>query len=489
MNTPISKPDMDNFVKYVISITSLENTKSHASGEINDMITSKFDILSARTIDEVEYLISLENELQQKVRGQANLNNNNLKSIGLENTMPFEPPKDTANFSAMDNLDLYKTVSSLAQSVISLSNTLNKSTKLKIVNSPSLSALERRMVMSSFPALNGKVSSSSKIGIEDELVINITPPRAKNDGPQRLVFHDDGSTLSLPQTPTKSNRKSNIRHSSPLKNVLPNLNEVDLSDSVCSDDESFVSTISYDSLLSSKSFKHKSSRRSNLYSRPLTFKNEEQTLKKKTASKNLREFTFETSKLSLPSPTKSQGSPKATHIRQQHHLTPPVSLSPTDPLKMEAEDHLSPLNKLTPQTAIRPASGRISILRKSLSITQARRNTYAGPPKADLLRDPDFIKKERSLIESEHQLQELQDDLLERTSLQSSVATDNLFNSRKNSPKKVTAENKVRLSTTPSIYSILDDSSLSSGNTSYNDPARDSMQFTNDCLLYTSRCV
>ena len=111
VNQPQKAPQVENLIKYVFSISSLDN---HSNTLINSA-SSKFDILSARTIDEVEYLISVENELLSKLENRKLSNN-------IQNE---SDDGDDQDYSVMDNLNLYKTVSSIANSVISLSKTLN----------------------------------------------------------------------------------------------------------------------------------------------------------------------------------------------------------------------------------------------------------------------------------------------------------------------------------------------------------------------------
>ena len=108
--------EIENLIKLVFSITSLEH-KQDQSEDAANALSSKFDILSARTIDEVEYFLAIENDLLSKIRNRGGLFN--FERIHHENPQTQSPEA----VSAMDNLNLYKTVSSIASSVISLSKT------------------------------------------------------------------------------------------------------------------------------------------------------------------------------------------------------------------------------------------------------------------------------------------------------------------------------------------------------------------------------
>ncbi|CCD26429.1 mitotic regulator LTE1 NDAI_0H02550 [Naumovozyma dairenensis CBS 421] len=469
-NNPHVQPDIDNFVKYVISITSLEKTdKTKDSEQFSNLLESKFDILSARTIDEVEYLLTLQNELLNKVdKNTIEINADSEKheaiiSSEIENDneantahTKLKKPADT-DFSAMDNLDLYQTVSSIAQSVISLSNILN--TQTAQLNSPSLAALERRRIKSSLPILGSpstlNFKTRSRVSLDDS-PIKETSPLSRNNGPQRLVFHgpqdESTSTTDGPKfnySPTKPLRTSH--RSSPLKNMLPDFND-DSSGYDLEENESFVSTVSYDSKLSSISVQFKSPRRpkndalnGTLFSRnDHSNTNEEPILKKKKAHNNLKEFTFEASKLSLPnmSPRK---------INKSQSL---VAVSHGNDSAEEIVDTLSPLNKIVSQTIIRPASGRISISRNPMGPLSHKRKTFPSSP--NIISNRTFEEREKSLIESEQELVKLEEETAKRISHSSSVATSRLFSS----PERY--RGNLRLSVTPSINSIVGGSTLNS---------------------------
>ncbi|KAH3902881.1 mitotic regulator LTE1 SCDLUD_000476 [Saccharomycodes ludwigii] len=156
-----NQKNMNNLVKYVFSITSLDSKPNNATDIF--METPKFDILSARSIDQVEYLIEMENKLlkelsaqrQQKEKQQklvdssekdkyfttpenhkildfpdANEDTDNINidndNVQTEQQNGAEDVKTPAPINGMDNLNLYYTVNSIANSVLSISNQLNR---------------------------------------------------------------------------------------------------------------------------------------------------------------------------------------------------------------------------------------------------------------------------------------------------------------------------------------------------------------------------
>lgn len=245
----VTKPEMDKFVKYVISISSLHNDKNDQNG-IDILDSSKFDILSARTIDEVEHLLLIENQLLEKMNQMRNVSKivpsdhddsiNNTSS----DSVSAELPKPSTTFSAMDNLDLYQTVNSIAQSVISLSNTLNTSNNL--INESSTPILGRRQVKSSIVNFFAQTNNSSQFLSEDPILENVSP--IYDDGPQRLIFHtssnesnsrpDSVNANIISSSPVKlSFSPKKKRSHSPLKKTLDDVKEVN------GEDENFRSLV------------------------------------------------------------------------------------------------------------------------------------------------------------------------------------------------------------------------------------------------------
>lgn len=449
-NNGYSKPEMDNFVKYVISITPLEN-RAKETEELSNLVSSKYDILSARTIEEVEYLVSLENELVEKVN-EKNVSEPMLSSLALkdakhnkvESTVPL-------NFSAMDNLNLYQTVSSIADSVISLSNTLAKSRQPQVQSkqqntlSPSFAALERRRVQSSIATVmrsNTRFSLISQVNDKEALA------GTDNNGPQRLVFHDDSlsgryrqldgissSDPTLAFSPSKVARPQSSGRTSPLKQVLDNFTRHSVSTNGQNqmDNDSLISSVSYDS-----QFSNSLQRRSIVPSQTLAATDQyAYSLKRKDAQNNLREFTFENENGLVHEESSSLTSFVTT--RESEH-----------------EDELLSMSKVFASKVVRPASGRISLIRKQSLILDTR-ETYMKSTVQAVTEDLDFLQKDRELLQREIELEQLEKDVAKRASNTISVSTNVLFNSKNNSPKKVAHDNDlgVGLEKTPSIEAFL----------------------------------
>ncbi|CCK70226.1 mitotic regulator LTE1 KNAG_0D04870 [Huiozyma naganishii CBS 8797] len=327
-----TKPEMDTFVKYVISISSLDNQNKDPN-ELIKSDSSKFDILSARTIDEVEYLLSLENNLLQQMKqiepedsinadiGSKIYNSevNGVAESREENSRP------NPNFSAMDNLDLYQTVSSIAQSVLSLTNTLNASVSNQ--QNISSSAKGRRKANSTAAAFFGQKNNSSTFLLDHQYSKELSkvstnergiPGPIDNDGPQKLIFHASPygtpsksssirSDLMAPHPTQINHSPSKIkRSSSPLKNTLADLQELVHDEQESEDDNpsneqmkiedrnSLDTSISYDSEISEMSGEKRKTTRRQPNGMLLKLRDANQPdLRKKEAFENLREFTFE----------------------------------------------------------------------------------------------------------------------------------------------------------------------------------------------------
>ncbi|QLL34068.1 hypothetical protein HG536_0F03930 [Torulaspora globosa] len=434
VSNSFAKPEMDNFVKYVISITSLE-TKAQELEDPQSLVSSKFDILSARTIEEVEFLVSLENDLISQVRGSvephADAPANDLVKIDDEESV------ETQGFSAVDNLNLYQTVSSIANSVVSLSNNLNRPSKVPNgAVSPSSAALERRKVQSSMAAILRSNSKFSFVSRNNSMKESSNEP---TDGPQRLVFHDsesvdrgkgdnETSSEAAPQlTMLKKRYSQSPTRTSPLRNNLPSLAEDHLTSSMHGGMTrgSSYSSITYDSDLSMSSRASPGDRH---------IENDNQSinaLKRKGARNNLREFTFESQKRKSMQDIESASSFVTTR---------------------ESIDGATPLSQKPPDKVARPASGRISIMRKP-TIAKSPLRSIQQSQKEDL----DFLLRDKELMQNELEVALLQK---KTASITASVDTGVLFVSQNNSPKKLPQQEAlcIRLSTTPSIQSITDKS-------------------------------
>ncbi|KAL3229072.1 Guanine nucleotide exchange factor LTE1 [Nakaseomyces bracarensis] len=378
--------DMDNFVKYVISISSLNENKLEDIKKLNENLDSKFDILSARTIDEVEYIVQLENDLFMKLKeleSQLQGHDTHFGTVDQDNS------PNNLEFSAMDNLDLYKTVNTIARSVISLTNTINNINK----SNPTFShgSFDRRKVKSSMPQLYDRAASLSGLGSYTSLKFydasdEVNDVSYEDDKPERLVFLDNNMEGSKNMSPKMANG-ANVSTSSPLKNVLPNLLENYSTDTVNTGDAS--SFITYDSQFTQNITPHR------MVSRMRTPSLPEPAIKKKTAFNNLREFTFENTKENVGSESGSFidiiNSP-VTSIEKRIPLSPIT----TDNIKSSASSKKS---------LVRPASGRISIVRGA-----------SNSPSPTLKKVVEFKDTDGPLVQAEEKLLEL-----ERTIRQSKV--------------------------------------------------------------------
>lgn len=430
-----AKPEMDNFVKYVISITSVDN-KIQEPEDLQNLVASKFDILSARTIEEVEFLVSLKNELIHQVR-------NSMTLAPGDDCGPGEHRKSIGSqgFSAMDNLNLYQTVSSIANSVVSLSNNLNQRSKLQSgALSPSSAVFERRKVQSSMAAMlrsNSRFSQLSRSNSTKE-------PSVPLDGPQRLVFLDsapinrdgiDDGDISSEATPQlkilKCRYSQSPTRTSPLRNNLPSLAELTPGKHGSLERDSLYSSITYDSQLSTSSPAPQDD----------GFPADDQhmnALKRKEAQTNLREFTFENQRAESMQDTDSVSSFVTTR---------------------ESIDLKTPSSEKVSNMVARPASGRISLIKKP-SMIKSSLQSIQQENKERISSEVDFIKKDRELMLSELEVAKLQK---KTASMTASIDTDVLFASRGNSPKRLLLQERtpgIKLSATPSIRSIKCESSV-----------------------------
>lgn len=520
----IVKPQMDTFVKYVISISSLDNHNQDSNEAIN-LGSSKFDILSARTIDQVEFLLNLENNLLEKVNDmkddhvtistQETEDTNDADHENLGNYLP----KPVNNFSAMDNLDLYQTVSSIAQSVISLSNTLNM-TNDNGGSDMTVPFSSRRKVKSSTAVLFAQSNNSSKFILENQ---NLNERNLENspqyvDGPQRLIFHSiSNESSSRPSsiysnltnsTPTKINRSPiRKRSSSPLKKMLADVPEIDNKEDSVEGIKPKVSSligevkeaiepeyVSYDSDLSTPNHSINQNDYNDIAS------GNEPNLKKKSSFGNLREFTFEDSSKNKNS-TKSI--PQLQHPTQQLNnsldaitalygsgdtVNNSTTTTASSSLQSEAREDISSLQNInkpaittTPYqeslavAGIRPASGRISLVKRNTIQSDKRKTSSPLSPVNVNITHTDFYQKDKLLQESEKKLISLEESLSKRDSGTPSIATTALFTSRHNSPRKalqpdISVNPRVRLSVQPSIQSIISDGTFLSYSTFESEP-------------------
>ncbi|CAI4237505.1 AMM_1a_G0000530.mRNA.1.CDS.1 [Saccharomyces cerevisiae] len=497
------KPEMDAFVKYVVSISSLNRKSSkEEEEEFLNSDSSKFDILSARTIDEVESLLHLQNQLIEKVQTHSNNNRGptvnvdcerreHIHDIKILQQNSFKPSND--NFSAMDNLDLYQTVSSIAQSVISLTNTLNKQLQNNESNmqpSPSYDALQRRKVKSLTTAYYNKMHGSYSAESMRLFDKDNSSSRTDENGPQRLLFHETDKTNSeaIPNmTPRRKNHSQSQKSmtSSPLKNVLPDLKESSPLNDSREDTESI--TYSYDSELSSSSPPRDTVTKKSRKVRNIVNNTDSPTLKTKTGFLNLREFTFEDTKSLDEKKSTIDGLEKNYDNKenQESEYESTKKLDNSLDASSEANNYdittrkkHSSCNHKIKQAVVRPASGRISISRvQSIAITPTKELSMVDPEQ----------NKSNSVIEEISEIEPLNLEYNKKSALYSdtsstviSISTSKLFESAQNSPIKqtqnpqrefpngtsVSETNRIRLSIAPTIESVVSDlNSITTGST------------------------
>lgn len=497
------KPEMDAFVKYVVSISSLNRKSSkEEEEEFLNSDSSKFDILSARTIDEVESLLHLQNQLIEKVQTHSNNNRGptvnvdcerreHIHDIKILQQNSFKPSND--NFSAMDNLDLYQTVSSIAQSVISLTNTLNKQLQNNESNmqpSPSYDALQRRKVKSLTTAYYNKMHGSYSAESMRLFDKDNSSSRTDENGPQRLLFHETDKTNSeaiTNMTPRRKNHSQSQKSmtSSPLKNVLPDLKESSPLNDSREDTESI--TYSYDSELSSSSPPRDTVTKKSRKVRNIVNNTDSPTLKTKTGFLNLREFTFEDTKSLDEKKSTIDGLEKNYDNKenQESEYESTKKLDNSLDASSEANNYdittrkkHSSCNHKIKQAVVRPASGRISISRvQSIAITPTKELSIVDPEQ----------NKSNSVIEEISEIEPLNLEYNKKSALYSdtsstviSISTSKLFESAQNSPIKqtqnpqrefpngtsVSETNRIRLSIAPTIESVVSDlNSITTGST------------------------
>lgn len=308
------KQEMDNFVKYVISIGSLED-RNFAPKEMENLISTKFDLLSARTIEEVEYLVTLENNLIKELNDTV-AHTEEIPSPIRRNAENNQSRVDEIiQFSAMDNLNLYQTVNSIANSVFSLSRSLTQHRQQQqqqqnqtLISSPSFAAVERRRVQSAVPFMND--APQSRLSISSQILERDGTPRLDDTGPQRLVFHGSGvndsnknesglsshsDSVSSFSMPRKLRNSQSPRRISLSKEQLPNLQEhhETSQDGNYNDGTSTLSYVSYDSDLSSSFNDNLYAARRRTKKLSLIYPEESRSVKRKDAHSNLQEFTFE----------------------------------------------------------------------------------------------------------------------------------------------------------------------------------------------------
>ncbi|CAR22382.1 mitotic regulator LTE1 [Lachancea thermotolerans CBS 6340] len=480
INQESPSAEFENLIKLVFSITSLEN-KQYSSEELKSVVSSKFDILSARTIDEVEYFLAVENDLLSKIRKQDHFTT--VEGGADEQTQE----RDAETVSAMDNLNLYKTVSSIASSVISLSKTL----QFQHAVSPSAAARERRRVRST----DGLLGNKSVLNFTDALLTSDVNTRIlENDAPRKLVFHGHSTTRERHTNSELKFRYSNmadavirLNHSTPSVMQTSALTKstngtrsrgsptkgVRISSSITEIDDTFSKHNE-----STPQAEEVSNAGSHI-SRPL---------KRKESLDNLREFNFEEN-FDQKNGSQSKLDHKINHNELQSDADDDNSsfFTTLDDMSMSRNSkHMTPASSAAQKSVT--SSGRISIIRSrgpsvSNAVTISTTNLVA--------KDGAFLKLDEELLNNQEEIRNLEErtsalffDKVEeegakniRSSIATSVSTQLLFSSKQSSPNKIEKNdlldndefpqgNKlIRLSSIPSMHSIVSGDSFSSFHT------------------------
>ena len=530
------KPQMDTFIKYVISISSLENHNQN-SNEVINLDSSKFDILSARTIDEVEYLLNLENNLIEKIN---KLNNDGLSITKTEETIENEHEdyvddvRDLKlpinNFSAMDNLDMYQTINSIAQSVISLSNTLNmpKNNNNNSNTSETVLSDSRRRIKSSTAALLRQSNNSSRYTLKNQNFndINLETSPLYIGGPQKLIFrtssHDRSSISNFSNsnivslTPTKLSRSPRRNRSSPLfKKLSEDFEEAESKRGGIEDIKSphkvmyetsneMIGTeyISYDSDLPISD--------DNINKQHMESKFEYTTghdLKKKNSFDNLRESTLEesTENRDLFKNGKSlvdfsqlinDGLDEITDLYGTSNMNKSSSVLVTSKSPQVGDFKNSATNSngrlqfypiensrnSVTVADIRPACGRTSLIKKNIEQLNRRKTTATAMSLVNTnIKSTKFFQRDKMPPEGEEKLKTLEINPSQRELASLDTTTTTLFTSIHSSPRKgsqvgTQMENSVNsrvcLSVQPSIQSIISDGTFSSYSTFESKPSK-----------------
>lgn len=110
-NSKAKSKDNQHVEKFMRSVVSVAKPDNEA---LLKLTADKFDILSARTIDELEYLVKFHNELLNKHGPKTQLDNNNSFSFTID-----DPSKDNLGAPNIDNMNICECISNINKSVLS----------------------------------------------------------------------------------------------------------------------------------------------------------------------------------------------------------------------------------------------------------------------------------------------------------------------------------------------------------------------------------
>lgn len=101
----VVKPQAEKFMASVVSVAKTNNK------DLNKLVEGKFDILSARTIDELDYLVNYHNRLMDE---------SDLRGDIIDADFTFDTSSVKEKISNIDNLNIYKTISNISRTVLTL---------------------------------------------------------------------------------------------------------------------------------------------------------------------------------------------------------------------------------------------------------------------------------------------------------------------------------------------------------------------------------
>ncbi|CEP64828.1 mitotic regulator LTE1 LALA0_S14e00210g [Lachancea lanzarotensis] len=482
--------EIENFIKLVFSITSLENKGGDEMQRLLTSSSSRFDILSARTIDEVEFFIAKENELLTKISRQG-------RHLDLQNDAHLGSPAAIADgVSAMDNLNLYKTVSFIASSVISLSKTLQS----QQITSPSYAAFERRRVNSvdGFYKKNRTVARAATLRTNTKSVI------LANDGPRKLVFHGQDN-IAMKRMSERQEVPSTVSRSSTgvWSHSAPNLVSPITKSMKETPEEKLNKSPSHHLLRLSSSIVEvenmdSGSRRDDIYDAGSVNSHitnmHSPVIKRKDGLQNLREFNFEED-LENGDTNHSLHEVGEIFVSNALQQAAPMSkvdddyssfITSNDNISLrENAGHFTPASSVA-HRSVSSNSGRISLL--------GSRNPRTSQLKpvaqiSSVVKDDVFKRLDNKLLNNQEEIRHLEErtsminlngenrklSKVSQVSLTSSVPTEQLYASRDASPNKRDGVNNVKdseanhkyvhLSSVPSIRSIVSEDSFSTFHT------------------------
>ncbi|KAL6930716.1 hypothetical protein ACO0R3_003837 [Hanseniaspora guilliermondii] len=194
-NLSLKTPNnVSKFVRYVFSIGKMNGESEDIEEEFQLDGSHKFDILSARSIDEVQFII-------------------NNEQVDKSSTLNASTTSDELNYNKMDNLNLYS-------KVLQITNNLSQS-KLNNINLPHTSPKKENFTTSPFlrSIEKTKTQITNRSWLKDnksnELVFSSQKKSLEIKDINELEVEDESE--QIPESPTKAKHKSINYSQEPLK--------------------------------------------------------------------------------------------------------------------------------------------------------------------------------------------------------------------------------------------------------------------------------